>query len=68
MSLQRRRLLAAAAATPLLSFQPAGAQQAQTPAQAPGFYRFRVGHFLVTASTDCQAMRANPTRGMAVNA
>ena len=61
MSLQRRRLLAAAAATPLLSFQPAGAQQAQTPAQAPGFYRFRVGHFLVTAITDGQAMRANPT-------
>jgi glyoxylase-like metal-dependent hydrolase (beta-lactamase superfamily II) len=67
MPLQRRRLLVAAAATPLLSFQPAGAQQAQTPAQAPGFYRFRVGRFLVTAITDGQAMRANPTRGMAVN-
>ena len=67
MALQRRGLLAATATAPLLSGQPAGAQGAQAPAQAPGFYRFRVGRFLVTTITDGQAMRANPTRGMAMN-
>src|SRR4051812_19177017 len=68
MSLQRRSLLASIAAAPLLSSWPAGAQQAVAQAQAPGFYRFRVGRFLVTTITDGQAMRANPTRGMVVNA
>jgi hypothetical protein len=71
MALQRRCLLAATVAAPLSPVQPAGAQQAPAPAparaQAPGFYRFRVGRFLVTTITDGQAMRANPTRGMAVN-
>jgi glyoxylase-like metal-dependent hydrolase (beta-lactamase superfamily II) len=68
MSLQRRSLLTTAAAAPLLSSWPAGAQQAMAQAQAPGFYRFRVGRFLVTTITDGQAMRANPTRGMVMNA
>ena len=68
MSLQRRSLLTTTVAAPLLSSWPAAAQQAMAQAQAPGFYRFRVGRFLVTTITDGQAMRANPTRGMVMNA
>ena len=68
MPVRRRSMLAAAAAAPFLASPPVRAQQAQAPAQAPGFYRFRVGRFLVTTITDGQAFRADPTRGMAVNA
>ena len=71
MPIHRRALLAATAAAPLLPPLAASAQQ-QKPAegstQAPGFYRFRVGRFLVITVTDGQAFRANPTRGMVVNA
>ena len=72
MPVRRRSMLAVAAAVPVLASRAAraqpGAQQTQAPGQAPGFYRFRVGRFLVTTITDGQAFRANPTRGMAVNA
>jgi glyoxylase-like metal-dependent hydrolase (beta-lactamase superfamily II) len=72
MPLHRRGLIAAVAVPSLAPRHRARAQPAQAPsrrpAQAPGFYRFRVGGLLVTVVSDGQGFRANPARGMVVNA
>lgn len=49
---------------------PAAAQATpvQAPGQAPGFYRFRLGEYVVTVINDGTARRANPGRGLARNA
>ncbi len=65
--MNRRTLFQAAAAAPLLATLPAAAQPAPA-AQAPGFYRFKVGSTVVTMLQDGFAPRQNPTQGMAVNA
>ena len=66
----RRSLLAAGAAlmaAPGLT-SPAAAQPAAAPAQAPGFYRFRVGSFIATTVWDGFATRQNPGTGWITNA
>jgi len=57
----RRDLMAMTAATAAAATLPAGSASAQTPppgAQAPGFYRFRVGDIVVTAINDGFVPRA----------
>jgi glyoxylase-like metal-dependent hydrolase (beta-lactamase superfamily II) len=66
--MNRRNLLGAAAAAPLLSALPAAAHHGHDMAQAPGFYRFKVGSFTVTTVFDGFTPRANPGRtGMVAN-
>lgn len=72
--MNRRALLGTGLAAPaLLSATGARAQApspapAPMPAQAPGFYRFRVGDAVVTMVYDGQAIRQNPTEGFVRNA
>ncbi len=52
---------------------PAAAQTAPTappagPAQAPGFYRFKLGEFTVTMVHDGFSVRPNPLQGLVINA
>lgn len=67
---QRRGLMLASLATPAL-LSRAQAQPATTPAvpaQAPGFYRFKVGSFTATTVWDGFAPRTNPGTGWITNA
>jgi len=71
---ERRSLMLGGMAAPVLlcpaAAQPAAAQSAapDAPAQAPGFYRFRVGSFTATTIWDGFATRQNPGTGLVVNA
>lgn len=66
--MDRRTLLGAAVATPVLTSLPAAAHHGVGMAQAPGFYRFRVGGFTVTTVYDGATPRQNPARsGMVAN-
>jgi len=67
--MERRTLLAAAAATPLLAAAlPARAHHNEGMAQAPSFYRFKVGSYVVTTVFDGFTPRQNPARsGLIVN-
>ncbi len=67
--MQRRHTLLGALAAPLVVGQ-AAAQPAPAapPAQAPGFYRFRVGSLVATTIWDGFAVRQNPGTGWVVNA
>ncbi|WP_240046771.1 MBL fold metallo-hydrolase [Paracraurococcus ruber] len=66
--MDRRGFLGAAAAAPLLSALPAAAHHGTSMAQAPGFYRFKVGGFTVTTVHDGFTPRQNPARsGMVAN-
>ena len=71
MPTPRRALLATApallAATTLPGARGASAQPA-TPAQAPGFYRFKLGDYTVTVINDGIARRDNPSQGFVRNA
>jgi glyoxylase-like metal-dependent hydrolase (beta-lactamase superfamily II) len=67
-------LLATGLAAPALLAGMAGGAAAQAPAppappaQAPGFYRFRVGQHVMTMVHDGQAIRPDPTQGFVRNA
>ena len=67
---QRRGLMLASLATPALlsraQAQPATAPA--VPAQAPGFYRFKVGSFTATTVWDGFVPRTNPGTGWITNA
>lgn len=65
--MRRRTLLGAALAAPLLP-GAALAHHGTHMAQAPGFYRFRLGSFTVTTVFDGFTRRANPTQGFVTNA
>ena len=66
--MNRRTLLGTAAAAPLLSALPAAAHHGHDMAQAPGFYRFRIGSFTVTTVFDGVSPRPDPARtGMVAN-
>jgi glyoxylase-like metal-dependent hydrolase (beta-lactamase superfamily II) len=66
--------MATGLAAPALLSGLAGEAAAQTapaptaPAQAPGFYRFRVGQHVMTMVHDGQAIRPDPTQGFVRNA
>jgi glyoxylase-like metal-dependent hydrolase (beta-lactamase superfamily II) len=67
----RRHLLAtsgALLAAPAMIRQAAAQPAPAAPAQAPGFYRFRVGSFIATTLWDGFAARQNPGTGWIVNA
>ncbi|MBP0492394.1 MBL fold metallo-hydrolase [Pararoseomonas indoligenes] len=72
--MDRRALLAAGLAAPALIAEARAQTQGAAPVappppqQAPGFYRFRVGGFLVTMVHDGQGARPNPTQGFVRNA
>lgn len=71
--MDRRLFLAATAGTAAAGLAPAALAQtapAQTsaPAQAPGFYRFRIGGFIATTVWDGFATRQNPGTGWVTNA
>jgi glyoxylase-like metal-dependent hydrolase (beta-lactamase superfamily II) len=72
MRADRRGLLAAAAALPLLpgALRPGAAlaHHGTHMSQAPGFYRFKVGSFTVTTVFDGFTPRRNPTQGFVTNA
>lgn len=69
---ERRAILAATgallAAPALIGRASAQTAAAPAPAQAPGFYRFRVGSFIATTVWDGFATRQNPGTGWVVNA
>ncbi len=74
-AMMTRRGVAAAGAALLATTGAPGpaASQGTTPAgtgpaQAPGFYRFRVGSFTATTVYDGYALRPNPTEGLVRNA
>lgn len=66
-SFSRRSLLRAGAAVPFISLAGSAAAQAPEPQQnplarqAPGFYRFRIGDYLVTMVSDGQLSLPTPT-------
>jgi glyoxylase-like metal-dependent hydrolase (beta-lactamase superfamily II) len=70
----RRTIMAAAAAVPLATAaatalpRPVLAAAPAPEAQAPGFYRFKVGSFVVTTVNDGQFARPNPAEGFVRNA
>lgn len=64
----RRGLLAAPILLPMLAQAQAQAQPAAPTAQAPGFYRFKVGSFTATTVWDGFAVRQNPGTGWITNA
>ena len=71
--MNRRTLLATGLAAPaLLASAETRQARAQAPAapaaQAPGFYRFKVGQSLLTMVHDGQAIRPDPTQGFVRNA
>jgi len=66
--MERRLLMAAAAGAAALALPTAAQAQTPTPAQAPGFYRFRVGSFIATTVWDGFATRQNPGTGWVTNA
>ncbi|MFC3126716.1 MBL fold metallo-hydrolase [Pseudoroseomonas globiformis] len=75
MPIERRSLLpAAGAATLAFGILRHGvgtaeaAQPSNTPAQAPGFYRFRLGSKIVTMLNDGGGARPNPSQGFVRNA
>lgn len=76
MPIPRRAALAAPMlAAPILAAPallgtatPAAAQGTPAPAQAPGFYRFRLGEYTVTVINDGIARRDNPGTGFVRNA
>jgi glyoxylase-like metal-dependent hydrolase (beta-lactamase superfamily II) len=67
---RRPLLLGALAAPALLASRAAVAQSAApaAPAQAPGFYRFRIGDFVVTTVHDGFVRRPNALEGLVMNA
>jgi glyoxylase-like metal-dependent hydrolase (beta-lactamase superfamily II) len=68
---ERRNLLAATGAilaAPALIGRAQAQPAAPAPAQAPGFYRFRVGSFIATTVWDGFAARQNPGTGWITNA
>lgn len=68
---ERRNLLAATGAmlaAPALIRRAQAQPAAPAPAQAPGFYRFRVGSFIATTVWDGFAARQNPGTGWITNA
>jgi glyoxylase-like metal-dependent hydrolase (beta-lactamase superfamily II) len=69
---ERRTLFTAGAALvaapALIGRAAAQTAPAAAPAQAPGFYRFRVGSFVATTIWDGFATRQNPGTGWVVNA
>jgi glyoxylase-like metal-dependent hydrolase (beta-lactamase superfamily II) len=73
-ALSRRLLLTAAAAAPLATAigaslpRPSLAAAPLPDTQAPGFYRFKVGAYVVTTVNDGQFARPNPAEGFVRNA
>jgi len=66
--MDRRSFLGAAAAVPLLASGSARAHHNEGMAQAPSFYRFKVGGFTVTTVFDGFSTRQNPAgSGMVAN-